>query len=461
MGNRTTTAAGNLLDSTKLDGGTPLADGDVVTLHHDMTLTEGQTLPVAGVYQGENHKLRVSGYVKWPNCLTCEASADATGEVFVEIGQNSRLRAAACAFIGGVGGAGVGYDGLDGTPGGEGNVCIQCTTDSSILIASRGVGGAGGTGSAGNIDAEDNPLNGMPGGNGGMGCYEYQGKIYVENDPTDGAAGAAGADSGGTGGAGGEGGGGATGYEPWDGTHCADFSFASDTRAGVEYGWDGIAHQFTGTMEVESGGIEPEDVVDPQWVVTGHDNYTGGTGGTYPTTAASKAEQLATDQAAVAAKTGDIRDGVTVLGQEGTGQDIGGWNPTSIPVITSAVRNLTFYQGESSSTITGLAKRFVDTYGAWPDLSPAGHAAGADATLTIWDRATDAIVLELGYTLTSEPGETQEIVFEPTHAQTLELTPGATKYGANLVLTFPNGEFRPEWSGGVIVIDTNFDDSAK
>lgn len=46
-------------------------------------------------------------------------------------------------------------------------------------------------------------------------------------------------------------------------------------------------------------GISTAAVVAAAYVVAGHDNYTGGTAGNYPTTAASKAEQLAADYAKI------------------------------------------------------------------------------------------------------------------------------------------------------------------
>ncbi|MDD4889711.1 MAG: hypothetical protein PHU85_07245 [Phycisphaerae bacterium] len=59
-------------------------------------------------------------------------------------------------------------------------------------------------------------------------------------------------------------------------------------------------------------------VVAAAYTVTGHDNYTGGDAGTYPTTATSQAAQLATDQAAVLAAAAYILEGHSILSQAGT-----------------------------------------------------------------------------------------------------------------------------------------------
>jgi hypothetical protein len=59
-------------------------------------------------------------------------------------------------------------------------------------------------------------------------------------------------------------------------------------------------------------------VVSASYVAVGNDNYAGGSAGTYPTTATSKAEQLAEDKAAVAAAVAGILDSVTILTHTGT-----------------------------------------------------------------------------------------------------------------------------------------------
>ena len=62
-------------------------------------------------------------------------------------------------------------------------------------------------------------------------------------------------------------------------------------------------------------------VVAASFVAVGNDNYTGGSAGTYPTTATSKAEQLASDQAAVDTNKAGINDDITILTVTGT-QDV-------------------------------------------------------------------------------------------------------------------------------------------
>jgi HAMP domain-containing protein len=60
------------------------------------------------------------------------------------------------------------------------------------------------------------------------------------------------------------------------------------------------------------------NVVSASYVVAGHDNYVGGSAGTYPTTATSQAAQLATDTAAVNAVKAKLQNDTTVLGVTGT-----------------------------------------------------------------------------------------------------------------------------------------------
>ncbi len=67
----------------------------------------------------------------------------------------------------------------------------------------------------------------------------------------------------------------------------------------------------------EGGGIDPEDIVSADYVVAGHHNYVGGSAGTYPTTEASKADQLAEDTAAVEAAKASLLTTATVLGVSG------------------------------------------------------------------------------------------------------------------------------------------------
>ena len=92
----------------------------------------------------------------------------------------------------------------------------------------------------------------------------------------------------------------------------AGYPALSDTGAGVFFGPTGTEYG-PGTMV--GGDVTP---VDPEWVVTGHDNFVGGSHGTYPTTATSKAEQLAADRILVLAQAASIKDDATILGVDGT-----------------------------------------------------------------------------------------------------------------------------------------------
>ena len=59
-------------------------------------------------------------------------------------------------------------------------------------------------------------------------------------------------------------------------------------------------------------------VVSPSYVVAGHENYSSGSAGTYPTSATTAAAQLATDVAAVTAAEAGITTATTILGVTGT-----------------------------------------------------------------------------------------------------------------------------------------------
>jgi hypothetical protein len=52
----------------------------------------------------------------------------------------------------------------------------------------------------------------------------------------------------------------------------------AQVQTGVQYGAGGT--EFTGTM-AGGGGIDPANIVDPAYVIVGHDNYTGGEAGTF------------------------------------------------------------------------------------------------------------------------------------------------------------------------------------
>lgn len=83
-------------------------------------------------------------------------------------------------------------------------------------------------------------------------------------------------------------------------------------------------------------------VVDASWVVTGHDNYTGGSAGSYPTTATTQAAQHATDTAFLGAHDNEIipddpyilaEFGVTGTAPTGGGGDSTYSEPDRIDVI--------------------------------------------------------------------------------------------------------------------------------
>jgi hypothetical protein len=59
-------------------------------------------------------------------------------------------------------------------------------------------------------------------------------------------------------------------------------------------------------------------VVAAAYTVTGHNNYSGGSAGTYPTSATTAAAQLVTDQAAVTAQAASILNSATILSVAGT-----------------------------------------------------------------------------------------------------------------------------------------------
>lgn len=64
----------------------------------------------------------------------------------------------------------------------------------------------------------------------------------------------------------------------------------------VETAWGPTGAEYAGTLDL-SLYVLIASVVDAGWVVVGHDNYTGGSAGTYPTTAATNAAHLAADVA--------------------------------------------------------------------------------------------------------------------------------------------------------------------
>jgi hypothetical protein len=117
----------------------------------------------------------------------------------------------------------------------------------------------------------------------------------------------------------------------------------------------------TGTYD--PGATVPiADVVSASWVVVGHSNYVGGSPGTYPTTETTQAAQLATDQAAVAAKLENIDGGVIILSQEGTGLNL-----ATLTAALSAA-GLTLPGGSYSQTVTVRTAGGVAIQGATVDI---------------------------------------------------------------------------------------------
>jgi hypothetical protein len=90
---------------------------------------------------------------------------------------------------------------------------------------------------------------------------------------------------------------------------------ASDALAGTNYGDPGSP--ITGTLDL-SAYVLISSVVSAAYVATGHDNYTGGSAGSYPTTATTQAAQLTTDTAAVTAAKAGMTTATTILGVTGT-----------------------------------------------------------------------------------------------------------------------------------------------
>lgn len=111
---------------------------------------------------------------------------------------------------------------------------------------------------------------------------------------------------------------------------------------------DGVTYLIRGASYEGSAiaGIPVGDIVGAQWVVVGHNNYVGGSSGTYPTTATSQAAQYAADQLLVAAKTDNIDGGVLILGQEGAGM-----TPAEVASAMAAA-GLTLPGGSYAQTVT-------------------------------------------------------------------------------------------------------------
>jgi hypothetical protein len=83
-----------------------------------------------------------------------------------------------------------------------------------------------------------------------------------------------------------------------------------DTTNGP-YGVDGTGS--TPTLNLSSY-VLVSAVVSASFVVTGHDNYTGGTGGSYPTSATTAAAANAAARANIIAQKGHVEDGYAITG---------------------------------------------------------------------------------------------------------------------------------------------------
>ena len=105
----------------------------------------------------------------------------------------------------------------------------------------------------------------------------------------------------------------ATGLRPLSASHLPALSAVESSATTID-----PSTLLPGASGTASGGIDPANIVSASFVVTGHNNYVGGSAGSYPTTASSQASQLATDQAAVLAKAAYIDSSQTILSQQGT-----------------------------------------------------------------------------------------------------------------------------------------------
>jgi hypothetical protein len=85
----------------------------------------------------------------------------------------------------------------------------------------------------------------------------------------------------------------------------------------TETAWGPTGAEYHGTLAMSLYTLI-SGVVAASFVVTGHDNYMGGSAGSYQTTAASKEDQLATDVAAVNAAKANILNTATILTVTGT-----------------------------------------------------------------------------------------------------------------------------------------------
>jgi hypothetical protein len=79
----------------------------------------------------------------------------------------------------------------------------------------------------------------------------------------------------------------------------------------------GAGNATQGTLDLTTY-VLISNVVSPSYVVTGNNNYVGGSAGTYPTSATTAAAQLVTDTAAVTAQQAGFPAETTILGVSGT-----------------------------------------------------------------------------------------------------------------------------------------------
>lgn len=103
----------------------------------------------------------------------------------------------------------------------------------------------------------------------------------------------------------------------------------ANVLVGVGYKIANVAK--TGTFDLPSYTLI-SGVVAAEWVVSGHDTYTGGSAGTYPTTATTQAAQLAADKAAIEAAKSTVLSTSTILTVTGTYHA-----PDAAEVISTAV----------------------------------------------------------------------------------------------------------------------------
>lgn len=158
-----------------------------------------------------------------------------------------------------------------------------------------------------------------------------------------------------------------------------DIAEVNTNVAHIELGEVVLTGSNAGTLVVGGGGIDPGDIVSAAWVVVGHDNYVGGSAGTYPTTATSQAAQLATDRAAVTAAAEHIDGDATILGVEGTGM-------TAAEVEAAVTAGIVAASVATSSDVATIIAAIGTPQQSGvavtlPATAPAGYGGGADVTI--------------------------------------------------------------------------------